>query len=140
MKVYIWQGETFTSIPNPLRTPEGDFSPVSEELFLAKGGTIEEDGEETPEEKFADACRLFRALCDQIGQFIGDASFQGGFDEYAEFANSAAYQANPVQGNALAIQWSALNELCKYKGALIGLGQPAWWYRCWELLAEEAGK
>ena len=92
MKLYIWQDQTFTSLPNPLRTPEGDFSPVTEELFLAKGGTIEEDGEKTPEEKFADACRLFRALCDQIGQFIGDASFQGGFDEYAEFANSEAYQ------------------------------------------------
>lgn len=140
MKLYIYNGETYTSIPNPLRAETGDISPVSEAVFVANGGIIEDDGEETPEEKFADACRLFRALCDQIGQFIGDASFQGGFDEYANFANSQAYQANPVQGNALAIQWSALNELCKYKGALIGLGQPDWWYRCWELLAEEAGK
>ena len=141
MKIYIWNDDTFTSLPGMLKLADGTtISPISEETFLANGGTIEEDGEETPEEKFADACRLFRNLCDDIGKFIGDGSFMGGFDEYAEFANSEAYQANPVQGNALAIQWSALNELCKYKGSLIGLGQPAWWYRCWELALEEAGK
>lgn len=141
MKHFTWQGETYDQIPDPLKFEDGSqISPVTEAVFLANGGTVEDDGEETPEEKFADACRLFRALCDQIGEFIGDPSFQGGFDEYAEFANSEAYQNNPVQGNALAIQWSALNELCKYRGSLIGLGQPGWWYRCWELLAEEAGK
>lgn len=141
MKHYIYNGETYDKLPNPLKLADGStISPVSEATFIANGGEIEEDGEETPEEKFADACRLFRNLCNQIGQFIGDASFMGGFDEYSEFATSEAYQANPVQGNALAIQWSALNELCKYKGSLIGLGQPDWWYRCWELLAEEAGK
>ena len=137
MKIYLYNGETFNKIPNPLKLADGStISPVSEETFLANGGTIEDDGEPTPEESFQAACVMFRALCDEIGKFIGDASFQGGFSEYAEFANSEAYANNPVKGNALAIQWSALNELCKYKGAKAGYGQPDWWYQCWNYLAE----
>lgn len=138
MKIYSFNGETFSRLPNLLKTPDGTVSPVSEALFLQLGGTIEEDEEPAPEEDFRAACAMFRALCDEIGQFIGDASFQGGFDGYADFAESEAYRKDPVRGNALAIRWSALNELCKYKGAKIGLGQPDWWWKCWELaLAEE---
>lgn len=137
MKHYIWNGETYDQLPNPLKTEDGSMiSPVTEEQFQRLGGVIEEDGEPTPEEKFAEAALMFCNLCNQIGEFIGDPSFQGGFDEYSEFASSAAYQQNPVQGNAFAIQWSALNELCKYKGSLIGLGQPDWWYEAWRIYAD----
>ena len=139
MKIYTFDGETFNKLPGMLKTDSGTVSPVTEELFMQLGGTITDDGEPTPEEAFAAACSQFRSLCDEIGAFIGDASFMGGFDEYASFATSAAYRAEPVTGNGLAVRWSALNELCKYKGAKAGYGQPEWWYRCWELAEEQTG-
>lgn len=112
---------------SPMRKPDGTYN---DEAFREMGGVIEDDGQPSP---FEAACAQFRTLCAQIGAFIGDPDFMGGFDEYSEFATSEAYQQNPVQGNALAIQWSALNELCKYEGAKIGLGQPSWWWKCWEM-------
>ena len=129
MKTYTFDGKTYTKLPDPLKTAGGEVSPMTEKLFVQLGGEIHDDGQPTP---FESACAQFRTLCAQIGNFIDDQDFKGGFDEYTEFAMSEAYQQNPVQGNALAIQWSALNELCKYEGAKIGLGQPEWWYKCWE--------
>ena len=49
-------------------------------------------------------CQAFRTLCAEIGAFIDDSEFKGGFDEYAVFAASEAYAATPVKGNALAIR------------------------------------
>lgn len=126
MKHYTINGKTTDYLPDPCN----GVSPMTDARFVWLGGTIEDDGLPTP---FEAACAQFRALCASIGEFIGDPDFRGGFDEYAVFATSEAYQANPVQGDALAIQWSALNELCKYEGSKEGYGQPDWWYRCWEL-------
>ena len=106
---------------------------MTPERFVAMGGEIKPAQTLS---KFEQSCQLFIALCGEIGEFIGDPEFRGGFDEYAVFATSEAYQANPVKGNALAIQWSALNERCKYEGAKNGYGQPEWWYKCWELAGE----
>lgn len=125
MKHFTIDGKTYDKLPDPCK----GVSPMTEERFVALGGTITDDGLPSP---FEAACAKFRTLCAAIGEFIGDAEFKGGFDEYTEFATSEAYAQNPVQGNAFAIQWSALNELCKYEGQKIGLGQPAWWYKCWE--------
>ena len=125
MKHYTIDGKTTDYLPDPCR----GISPMTEERFVQMGGTITDDGQPTP---FESACASFRALCAQIGAFIGDPDFKGGFDEYAVFATSEAYKATPVQGNALAIRWSALNELCKYEGAKEGYGQPEWWHKCWE--------
>jgi hypothetical protein len=129
MKHFTIDGKTYTKLPDPCR----GVSPMTDARFVALGGIIEEDGQPTP---FEAACAQFRTLCAAIGEFIGDAEFKGGFDEYTEFATSEAYAQNPVKGNELAIQWSALNELCKYEGAKIGLGQPEWWYKCWEANSE----
>ena len=129
MKHYIFNSVSYDTLPDPLHTEEGEVSPMTDERFVALGGSIEDDGQPTP---FEAACAQFRTLCAAIGDFIGDAEFRGGFEEYTVFATSEAYASNPVKGNALAIQWSALNELCKYEGAKIGLGQPDWWYKCWE--------
>ena len=47
MKIYTWNDETYTSIPNPLILADGSsISPVSEAVFIANGGTVEENGEE----------------------------------------------------------------------------------------------
>ena len=135
MKHYIFNNITTDHIPNPLKLENGDeVSPVSESLFISLGGEVTEDSTPTHEEEFEAACAMFRTLCAQIGQFIGNPDFHGGFGEMASFASSAAYQQNPVLGNTLSIQWSALNEECKYFGSRIGKGQPEWWYYCWELV------
>ena len=133
MKLYTFDGQTFKSLPDPFQ----NMSPMTDELFEQLGGTITEDDTPTPEQEFESACAQFRTICAAIGQFIGAENFHGGFGEMASFASSEAYQANPVMGNGLAIQWSAANEQCKYFGSKIGLGQPAWWYRCWALVGIE---
>ena len=121
---YTINGKTFDKLPDPCN----GVSPMTEARFTQIGGVILDEPN-----AFESACAQFRSLCSEIGKFVGDVEFKGGFDEYAEFASSESYTANPVKGNALAIQWSALNELCKYEGAKLGYGQPDWWYRCWEL-------
>lgn len=128
---YFFNGVEYLVLPDPFN----GISPMTPERFVAMGGTI---GPAQTLSKFEQACQLFIALCGEIGEFINDPDFRGGFDEYAVFAASDAYQENPVKGNALAIQWSALNELCKYEGAKAGYGQPDWWYRCWEMAEDQA--
>ena len=131
MKIYIDdQGNQYKKLPDPWRGS----SPMTDERWIQLGGRIEENEDPTPEEEFETAAAQFRAVCAAIGQFIGNPNFHGGFGEYVAFVQSEAYQANPVMGNALAIQWSGTNEAGKYFGAKIGLGQPAWWYRAWELV------
>ena len=133
MNIYEYEGETFKTLPDPFL----NMSPMTDELFIELGGTITDDGTPTPEEEFEAACAQFRTICAAIGQFIGADNFHGGFGEMASFASSEAYQANPVMGNSLAIQWSAANEQGKYFGSKIGYGQPQWWYRCWQLAGIE---
>ena len=133
MNIYEYEGETFKTLPDPFL----NMSPMTDELFVELGGTITDDGNPSPEQEFEAACAQFRTICAAIGQFIGAENFHGGFGEMASFASSEAYQANPVMGNSLAIQWSAANEQGKYFGSKIGYGQPQWWYRCWELAGIE---
>ena len=133
MNIYEYEGETFKTLPDPFL----NMSPMTDELFIELGGTITDDGNPSPEQEFEAACALFRTICAAIGQFIGADNFHGGFGEMASFASSEAYQANPVMGNSLAIQWSAANEQGKYFGSKIGLGQPQWWYKCWQLAGIE---
>jgi len=133
MNIYEYEGETFKTLPDPFL----NMSPMTDELFVELGGTITDDGNPSPEQEFEAACAQFRTICAAIGQFIGAENFHGGFGEMASFASSEAYQANPVMGNSLAIQWSAANEQGKYFGSKIGLGQPQWWYRCWQLVGIE---
>ena len=133
MNLYSFNGQTFKSLPDPFLNR----SPMTDELFVELGGTITDDGNPTPEQEFEAACVQFRTICAAIGQFIGADNFHGGFGEMASFASSEAYQANPVMGNSLAIQWSAANEQGKYFGSKIGYGQPQWWYRCWQLAGIE---
>ena len=133
MNIYEYEGETFKTLPDPFL----NMSPMTDELFIELGGTITDDGNPSPEQEFEAACAQFRTICAAIGQFIRADNFHGGFGEMASFASSEAYQANPVMGNSLAIQWSAANEQGKYFGSKIGLGQPQWWYRCWQLAGIE---
>ena len=90
---------------------------------------------EVPEEPidrtdFDAACTMFRAVCTDICTLLGVEDFRGGFDEMQAFQSSESF--NTMPGLRLAIEWSAANELCKYEGAKIGLGQPQWWHECWK--------
>ena len=42
MKSYIFDGKTYTKLPDPLETAGGEISPMSEKLFKQLGGTIED--------------------------------------------------------------------------------------------------
>lgn len=136
MKIYTDKyGNVFKgACPNPFHLDDDSYSPVSDEKFIELGGSIEDDGQLSP---FESACSLFRMVCSRIGGFLGVDDFRGGFDEYSEFITSKAYQDNPVLGNALAIQWSAANELLVYEGKKAGYEQPQNWYKCWEFANED---
>ena len=82
---------------------------------------------------FDNACQMFRQVCYQIGGVIGNAQFKGGFDQYASFIDSQYAQQNPAQAALYAAMWSGANEYAKYEGSKIGLGQPDWWYKCWNI-------
>ena len=79
---------------------------------------------------FDNACAMFRAVCSKIGAMLGVEDFRGGFDEMLIFQQSETFKT--LEGLHLAMEWSAANELCKYEGAKIGLGQPQWWHECWK--------
>lgn len=135
MKTYTIEGKTYNELPNPLRLFNGScYSPVTEALFEELGGVIDDDGQPTT---FEVACSQFRQVCKAMGEFLGEPDFKGGFDEYTNFATSQAYKDNPVLGNSLAIQWAGTNEFCKYEGSKIGLGQPEWFYKCWEMVQDD---
>lgn len=138
--IYIWKDQTYNKIPNPLHLDDGStISPVSEETFLANGGEIEDDGQPTHWEEFEAACDNFVAVCNAIGQFIGDPSFQGGITEMQALANSEAAQQNPVQALMLAEQWNGANLACNHWANKedVNLPSPAWWWYCWSRYAEQ---
>lgn len=89
------------------------------------------------ETEFKAACKLFRDVCSQIGEFIGDENFRGGFDDYAKFINSPAAKQSKASASLLASMWNGANEYAKYEGLKLGYGQPQWWYKCWEYTDEE---
>ena len=114
------------------------FNP-SEELLKAAGYVWEEPASFEPvevpelvaiEAEFEDACIKFKSICADIGVLIDDPDFKGGFDEMADFENNPA--AATSEGLALSVKWIAADKLCTYLASKLGIGQPAWWYRCWE--------
>lgn len=86
---------------------------------------------------FQNACVMFKDVCGQIADFIGQPGFMGGFDQYATFITSAAANFNKATASLLASMWSGANQYAKYQGAKLGYGQPQWWYKCWEKQLEQ---
>ena len=80
---------------------------------------------------FEMACVKFREVVYGIRQLMGNPNFKGGFDEMGAFSMSP--EAQTPTGMFLATSWMAADKLCTYEAAKLGLGQPAWWYKCWEL-------
>ena len=83
------------------------------------------------EDDFKSCCANFREICKQIGTLIEIENFRGSFEEMTVFYAHDAFKT--TQGHSLALAWAGVDEQCTYEGAKIGLGRPAWWYRCWEL-------
>ena len=147
MKIYTWQGQTYDKIPDPLKLEDGtSISPVSEALFIANGGTVEDDGKPTHYEELCDACDRFIANVLDIQEFIGSTDFFGGIDEMDILDNSEAAEQNPTQALKLAQRWAATNTRCNFfadKPDLIDtFHSPAWFYFAWARYAEQlqAGK
>ena len=142
MKHYIYNGETYDKMPNPLKLADGStISPVSEETFIANGGEIEEDGEPTHMDLLDAACDKFVACCNKIGQFIGNPSFTGGIDEIAELQEFAAGLTDPtqiMQALMLVAEWEGCDKECNHWASKddVGLASPAWWWYCWSRYAD----
>ena len=65
MKTYTFYGQTYTSLPDPLKTAGGDVSPMTDQRFKDMGGTIEDDGQPTPEER---VCGEFEELIEDLAR------------------------------------------------------------------------
>ena len=143
MKIYTWNDETYTSIPNPLILADGSsISPVSEAVFIANGGTVEENGEPTHLELLEAAGDKFIACCNKIGQFIGNPSFQGGIDEIDELRAFAAGLTDPtqiMQALMLIAEWEGCDKECNHWASKedVGLASPTWWWWVWARYAEQ---
>ena len=65
MTYYNYNGKTTDTLPDPLKTEQGEISPVTEALFVQLGGTITDDGEPAPKE------RVCAAFADLIADLAG---------------------------------------------------------------------
>jgi len=61
MKHFTIDGKTFDTLPDPCK----GVSPMTEERFIALGGTITDDGEPSPKER---VCASFAALISDLAQ------------------------------------------------------------------------
>ena len=115
MKIYTWNDETYTSIPNPLILADGSsISPVSEAVFIANGGTVEENGEPTHYEELCDSCDTFIEVVLEIAEKIGDASFMGGINQQAMLRDSQYAKDNPTDALTLAERWNGADKACNF--------------------------
>lgn len=88
---------------------------------------------------FKKACKRFRKVCAQIGEFMDEDDFRGGYEDYDRFINSSAAKKSTAKASLLASMWNGANEYAKYEGSKIKLKSPDWWRRCWEYTDEELG-
>lgn len=65
MKTYKIHGKTYDHLPDPLYIDGAAYSPMTEQRFVELGGTIEDDGQPTPEER---VCESFRDLIADLAQ------------------------------------------------------------------------
>lgn len=65
MKTYTINGKIYYKLPDPLFLGDLAYTPMTEELFVALGGEIHDDGEPTPEER---VCESFRDLIADLAQ------------------------------------------------------------------------
>jgi len=90
MKHYIFNGKTYDTLPDPLHTEAGEVSPMTDERFVALGGTITDDGEPTPEQ----------AVCGEFAELIQDLASKTDKITPEEFLAAAA---NGISSNLITL-------------------------------------
>lgn len=63
MKTYIINGKSYDHLPDPVYIDGAAYSPMTEARFVELGGTIEDDGQLTPQQV---VCGEFAALIDDL--------------------------------------------------------------------------
>ena len=139
MKLYTWKGVVYKNkAPNPLILDDGtSISPVSDADFEAAGGVITTNSDPTPEEEAHAAWKQFRKSVYAIQKFIHDPTFMGGFDEDYKLRESPYTKADKLTALELEAEWTGANAKAVYRSAIIGLGQPAWYFECWKHTDED---
>ena len=140
MKIYTWNDETYTSIPNPLILADGSsISPVSEAVFIANGGTVEENGEPTHWEELDAACDVFIAVVLEIAETIGDPTFMGGINEQEKLLNADYAKEHTTEALVLSERWNGANLACNHFANKpdVNMQSPAWYYYAWQRYAEQ---
>lgn len=140
MKIYTWNDETYTSIPNPLILADGSsISPVSESVFIANGGLVEEDGEPTHWEELDAACDVFIAVVLEIAETIGDPTFMGGINEQEKLLNSDYAKEHTTEALVLSERWNGANLACNHFANKpdVNMQSPAWYWYAWQRYAEQ---
>lgn len=79
MKTFTIDGKTYNKLPDPLKTAGGEISPMNEKLFVQLGGTIEDDGQLTPQQ----------VVCVEFAALIADLSTKTDKITPAEFIGVA---------------------------------------------------
>lgn len=85
MKTYTFEGKTYTSLPDPLRTAGGEISPMTEQRFKDMGGVIGDDGQPTPAERVH---AELNAALDELAKQVPDVTIED-FKEAAQTLYSA---------------------------------------------------
>lgn len=140
MKIYTWNDETYTSIPNPLILADcSSISPVSEAVFIANGGTVEENGEPTHWEELDTACDVFIAVVLEIAETIGDPTFMGGINEQEKLLNSDYAKEHTTEALVLSERWNGANLACNHFANKpdVNMQSPAWYYYAWQRYADQ---
>ena len=140
MKIYTWNDETYTSIPNPLILADGSsISPVSEAVFIANGGTVEENGEPTHWEELDAACDVFIAVVLEIAETIGDPTFMGGINEQEKLLNSDYAKEHTTEALVLSERWNGANLACNHFANKpdVNMQSPAWYWYAWQRYADQ---
>ncbi len=83
---------------------------------------------------FEAACDTFRSICEQIKTFAGLETFRGGFEEALAFLNSEAFINDKLTGTYLFSLWQGADKSVTYEASKVGIGQPDWWKKCWEIV------
>lgn len=137
MKQFSYNGVIYNEIPDPLVLSDGSMiSPVSENTFIQYGGDVILT-ETAQEREFREACRGFRELCYRVRPIVGDDNWRGSIDEIRDALTDPKVISHPdFQFLSTMLTW--YDKECTYLGGKIGLGQPAWWFKCWEYEQEEA--
>ncbi len=84
MKFFEIDGKTYTKLPDPYK----GVSPMTEERFVALGGTIEDDGQPTPEQR----------VCGEFAELIADLASKTDKITPEEFLQAAA---NGISSNLI---------------------------------------